>query len=187
MATLLFQNRYSKIKLAIGPQTKTIDVFIKKKFYNPGPKRDLRPVFEELAKGITPDRLSDLTHSNNDEANILRAYTERRGVIAALKLEREKHKREAFDVSYEFQGYDVKAEPKLIEVKAFRDSYIQTHTTNTKRIPNPKQRRKLLNIHSRRGMGQHTKNQHHKRTKKNILYKTKQRHHRNKSNTSRIL
>ncbi len=120
--SLLFQDKYSKIKLTIGPRTKTIDVFIKKKFYNPGPKRDLRPVFEELAKGITPDKLSDLTHSGNDEAGILRAYTERRGIMAVLKIEKEKHQREAFDVSYEFQGYDVKAEPILIEVKAFKDS-----------------------------------------------------------------
>ncbi|MDH5806583.1 MAG: DUF3883 domain-containing protein [Candidatus Verstraetearchaeota archaeon] len=43
-------------------------------------------------------------------------------MMAVLKLEKEKHQREAFDVSYEFQGYDIKAEPILIEVKAFRDS-----------------------------------------------------------------
>ncbi|MBC7113793.1 MAG: DUF3883 domain-containing protein, partial [Candidatus Methanomethyliales bacterium] len=119
--SLLFQDRYSKIKLTIGPRTKTIDVFIKKKFYNPGPKRDLRPVFEELAKAITPDKLIDLTHSSNDEAGILRAYTERRGIMAVLKMEKEKHQREAHDVSYEFQGYDIKAESTLIEVKAFRN------------------------------------------------------------------
>jgi hypothetical protein len=120
--SLLFQNRYSKIKLSIGPRTKTIDIFIKRKFYNPGPKRELRPVFEELAKGITPDKVTDIIPSSNDEAGILRAYTERRGVMAVLKLEKEKHQREAYDVSYEFQGYDVKSEPTLIEVKAFRNS-----------------------------------------------------------------
>lgn len=37
-------------------------------------------------------------------------------------MEKEKHQREAYDVSYEFQGYDIEAEPILIEVKAFRDS-----------------------------------------------------------------
>jgi hypothetical protein len=120
--SLLFQDRYSKIKPTIGPRIKTIDVFIKKKFYNPGPKRDLRPTFEELAKGINTDKLSDILPSSTDEAGILRAYTERRGVIAVLKYEKEKHQREAFDVSYEFPGYDVKSEPHLIEVKAFKDS-----------------------------------------------------------------
>jgi len=120
--SLLFQDRFSKIKLPIGPRVKIIDVFIKKKFYNPGPKRDLRPTFREIAKGLNPDRRSDIIPSVADEAGILRAYTERRGVMAVLKLEKEKHCREAFDVSYEFFGYDVKSEPHLIEVKAFKDS-----------------------------------------------------------------
>ncbi|MEM4474194.1 MAG: hypothetical protein QXY75_04360 [Candidatus Bathyarchaeia archaeon] len=119
---LLFQNKYSKIKLTMGPRVKTIDVAIKKKYYTPGPKRDLRPIFEELAKAIKPNKFSDVTPSSNDEAGILRAYTERRGIIAAIKIEREKYGREAIDVSYNFQGYDIKSENLLIEVKAFRDT-----------------------------------------------------------------
>ncbi len=119
--SLLFQDGYSKIRLAMGPRTKSIDIFIKKKFYNPGPKRDLRPVFEELVKGITPDKLSSVSPSSSDEAGILKAYTERRGIMAVLKLEKEKYQREAFDVSYEFRGYDVKSNVP-IEVKAFRNS-----------------------------------------------------------------
>ncbi|MGB9760436.1 MAG: protein NO VEIN domain-containing protein [Thermoproteota archaeon] len=120
--SLLFQDSYSKVKLTMRPRTKNIDVFIKMKFYKPGPKRELRPVFEELTKGIVPNKVSDVTYSSSDEAGILRAYTERRGVMAVLKFEKEKNKKEAFDVSYEFKGYDVKAEPYLIEVKSFRDS-----------------------------------------------------------------
>jgi hypothetical protein len=120
--SLLFQDSYSKVKLTTRPRIKNVDVFIKMKFYKPGPKRELRPVFEELAKGITPNKVSEITYSSSDEAGILKAYTERRGIIAVLKFEKEKNKKEAFDVSYEFHGYDVKAEPNLIEVKSFKDS-----------------------------------------------------------------
>jgi len=120
--TLLFQNDYSKIKLTIGPRVKSVEVYIKKKYYNPGPKRELRPTFEELAKGLQIEKLVDIVPSVADEASIQRAYTERRGIMAVLKLRKEKQKREAFDVSYEFLGYDVKSEPHLIEVKAFKDS-----------------------------------------------------------------
>jgi len=124
--SLLFQNNYSKIKLTIGPRAKYIDVYIKKKFYNPGPKRDLRPIFEEIAKGINIDKLSDVFPNGMDEAAILKAYTERRGIMATLKFEKEKKQREAFDVSYEFLGYDIKSEPYIIEVKAFKDSTIKS-------------------------------------------------------------
>jgi len=120
--TLLFQNAYSKIKLTIGPRIKSIEVYIKKKYYNPGPKRELRPTFEELAKAIKADKLTDITPSATDEANIQKAYTERRGIMAVLKFQKEKQKREAFDVSYEFYGYDIKSELYPIEVKAFKDS-----------------------------------------------------------------
>ena len=120
--TLLFQNSYSKIKLTIGPRTKNIEVYIKKRYYNPGPKRDLRPIFEELEKGTKIEKISDVTISTTDEAGILKAYTERRGIMAVIKLEKEKQGREAFDVSYEFYGYDIKSDPYLIEVKAFKDS-----------------------------------------------------------------
>ena len=57
-----------------------------------------------------------------DEANILKAYTERRGIMATIKLEKEKYNRDAYDISYEFQGYDIKSDQYLIEVKAFKDA-----------------------------------------------------------------
>jgi len=112
--SLLFQDKYSKIKLTLGPRIKVIDVAIK--------KRDLKPIFEEISNGIRIDSARDITLSGADEAGILRAYTERRGVMATIKLERNMKGRDAFDLSYDFQGYDVKSGPELIEVKAFRDS-----------------------------------------------------------------
>jgi hypothetical protein len=120
--SLLFKNNYSKIKLTIKPKTQRIDVFIRSKFYTPGPKRDLRPIFEELARGITPEKVADIVPSSKDESGILRAYTERRGIVAVLNLEREKYGREAHDLSYTFQGYDIKSGPILIEVKAFKNT-----------------------------------------------------------------
>jgi len=119
--SLLFQDKYSKLKLTMGLRIKLVDVLIRKRFYNPGQKRDLRPTFDELSKGIKVERLSEVNPSSADEAGILRAYTERRGVMATIKLERNKGK-EAFDQSYEFHGYDVKSDSYLIEVKAFKDS-----------------------------------------------------------------
>ena len=120
--SLLFQDPYSKIKLTIGPRTKNLEVYIKKRYYNPGPKRELRPTFEELIKGIKIDKTTEVTPSTTDEANILKAYTERRGIMATIKLEKEKYNREAYDISYEFQGYDIKSDQYLIEVKAFKDA-----------------------------------------------------------------
>jgi len=120
--SLIFQNKYSKIKLTIGARRKNIDVSIRKKYYKPGPKRDLRPTFDELARGLVINKVSEIVPSSSDEAGILRAYTERRGIISTIKFEMEKFGREAFDVSYDFVGYDVKSGEYLIEVKAFKDS-----------------------------------------------------------------
>jgi hypothetical protein len=64
----------------------------------------------------------DIIPSSKDESGILRAYTERRGIVAVLNLEREKYGREAHDLSYTFQGYDIKSGPILIEVKAFKNT-----------------------------------------------------------------
>jgi len=120
--SLLFQDKYAAVKLTMGMRLKMIDIMVKRKYYNPGPKRDLKPTFDELSKAIRIDRVSEVPVNGGDEAGILRAYTERRGVIAALKLERERMGRDPVDVSYDFLGYDVKSDPYLVEVKAFKDS-----------------------------------------------------------------
>jgi hypothetical protein len=120
--SLLFQDRYASVKLIMGTRLEAVDVMVKRRYYKPGPRRDLKPTFDELSKAIRIDRAVEVPVSSVDEAGILRAYTERRGVIAVLRLERERMGREPIDVSYDFVGYDVKSDPYLIEVKAFRDS-----------------------------------------------------------------
>ena len=108
------------MKLNLG-KIKFIDSSIRRRFYNLGPKRDLRPLFDELAKGLKPEKINEVNPSSIDEAGVLRAYTERRGIMATLKYERETN-RDALDLSYDFVGYDVESKPYLIEVKAFRDA-----------------------------------------------------------------
>ena len=119
--SLLFQDPFTKLRLTIGPRLKTIELQPKKRIFNPGPKRNLRPIFEELAKIIKPNKLRSIVLSSLDAARIQKAYTERRGIMATIKFEQE-NKREPIDLSYEFFGYDVKSSNYLIEVKAFRDS-----------------------------------------------------------------
>ncbi|MER3469707.1 MAG: hypothetical protein C4314_07355 [Thermoflexus sp.] len=63
---------------------------------------------------------------------MLRSYTERRGIVATIKFERENRGREAKDQSYEFRGYDVGSDPDIIEVKAFRDAAIEKAIELTK-------------------------------------------------------
>jgi len=59
---------------------------------------------------------------SKDESGILRAYTERRDIVAVLNLEREKYGIEAHNLSSTFQDYDIKSEAILLEVKAFNNT-----------------------------------------------------------------
>jgi len=101
-----------------------ISAAIRRKIFRPRPKRELAPIFDELARMVRPHRAMEVTCSMEDRAGILRSYTERRGVVASEKfLEKEYglSERDIKDVSYEFMGYDIDVGEWKVEVKAFRD------------------------------------------------------------------
>ena len=121
---LKFESKFGRIRLLNTPRRKSIAVAVKKRFFKPGPKRQLSPILNELTRIIKPHKVTGVTYSMRDEAGILRSYTERRGVVASERfLEREYSisERDIRDVSYEFVGYDIDAGGWKIEVKAFRD------------------------------------------------------------------
>ena len=120
--TLLFQSSQAKVKLVLGRKVKAVNVSIRKRLYKPGPGRDIRAVLDDIAKAVMLSRTKTVMPAMEDDAGILRAYTERRGIMAALQFEKKHTGREPLDVSYEFVGYDIRSEPYLIEVKAFRDT-----------------------------------------------------------------
>jgi hypothetical protein len=105
---------------------KTISVIVKKKVFKMGSKRDLKPIFDELSRILKPNRFTYLSPDQSDEAGILRAYTERRGIVAAEYVVRGEYGVNACDVSYEFKGYDIEAGENKIEVKAFRNGMHKT-------------------------------------------------------------
>lgn len=111
--------KYGKIKLStIDPRP--IRVSLRKRIYELGPQRDLGSILNELSRVIKP-RLNNLENVKyNNSSEILKAYTERRGVIASKHVAEHKYMVIPRDVSYEFVGYDVEAGENKIEVKAFR-------------------------------------------------------------------
>ena len=124
--TLEFASPHGRIRLhnPARRKEKAIIISMKKRDYRPGPMRKVERVFDALwraSKGIVDRaRKVSLELPKTDDAGILRAYTERRGIMAVLAREGPR----ARDVSYEFLGYDVEVgHPlKYIEVKAFRDT-----------------------------------------------------------------
>lgn len=139
--SLRFKDKHTeaKVRLYSTSRLKSVDVTVKKRHYVPGPRRNLGPVFEEISKGLEEiskglkaEHTMDISPSGADEAGILRSYTERRGIVATIKFERENRGREAQDQSYEFRGYDVRSDPDIIEVKAFRDAAIEKAIELTK-------------------------------------------------------
>jgi hypothetical protein len=124
--SLEFEGTIGRIKLSSTERRKTISVIVKKKVFKMGSKRDLKPVFDELSRILKPNRFTYLSPDQSDEAGILRAYTERRGIVAAEYVVRGEYGVNACDVSYEFKGYDIEAGENKIEVKAFRDGMHKT-------------------------------------------------------------
>jgi len=124
--TLEFKSRFGKIRLRSTEKNKTISIAVKKSLYALGPKRDLKPIFDELSKVIKPRKHIDLKYDHEDRAGILRAYTERRGILASEYVARNEYGAEPLDVSYEFLGYDIEAGHDRIEVKAFKDAIYKT-------------------------------------------------------------
>ena len=121
---LRFESNSGRIRLLNTARRKAISAAIRRKIFRPGPKRELAPIFDELARMVRPHRATEVTYSMEDKAGIFRSYTERRGVVASEKfLEKEYglSERDIKDVSYEFMGYDIDAGEWKVEVKAFRD------------------------------------------------------------------
>jgi hypothetical protein len=112
--TFLFTRRAVRVRVAV----KSIFTF--------GLGENLVRILNEFLELIEPElrqeKLRDLSYDERDEAGIMRAYTERRGVVASQYVAKEEYGVDARDVSYEFKGYDVEAGDKKIEVKAFRDA-----------------------------------------------------------------
>jgi hypothetical protein len=116
---LEFEGVFGRIRFSSAGRA--VKVKVKKSVFRLGSRRDLKPVFNELSRIIKPRRLASLSYDQLDEAGILRAYTERRGIVASEYIVREEYGIDAYDVSYEFRGYDIEAGDRKIEVKAFRD------------------------------------------------------------------
>lgn len=119
---LKFESKYGRIRLAITKRKTAINVSIKERFYAPSPARDIMPVLDELIDSIKQYKTIKISYDPQDKAGILKAYTERRGIVASQSLIRKEFALEPVDVSYEFKGYDIEAGNYKIEVKAFRDS-----------------------------------------------------------------
>lgn len=118
-------SKFGKISFVLSKKEKFISVNIKRKYLKPGPKRNLSIIFDDLAKAIKPNKLVTVKYSEEDNAGILKAYTERRGIVAAKKLIEKYYRLKPRDVSYQFKGYDLEAKDTKIEVKAFRDSLVK--------------------------------------------------------------
>lgn len=128
---LKFESRYGRIRLAITKRKTAVNVLIKERFYAPGPARDITPILDELLNSIKQYKTIKISYDPQDKAGILKAYTERRGIVASQYIIKKELALEPFDVSYEFKGYDIEAGNYKIEVKAFRDS-IQKNIELTK-------------------------------------------------------
>ena len=111
--------KYGKIKLStIDPRP--IRISLRERIYEFGPQRDLGSILNELSRVIKP-RLNNLENVKyNSLSEIIKAYTERRGVVASKHVAEHKYMVVPRDVSYEFVGYDIDAGENKIEVKAFR-------------------------------------------------------------------
>ena len=120
------RNKFAKISFIQGKKSKQININIKQKYYKPGPSRDLRPVLDDLIKAIKPNKSIKIRYNEPDRAGILRAYTERRGILAAKKILEAKYHTKPIDVSYQFKGYDLQAEEVKAEVKSFKDSLVKS-------------------------------------------------------------
>jgi len=83
--TVQLESEYAKIKLYMGERKKYIDIEIRRKYLKPGPKRNLRPIFDDLASSIKPFKINKIKYSKDDRGGILRSYTERRGIVASKK------------------------------------------------------------------------------------------------------
>jgi hypothetical protein len=118
---LEFEGRFGRIRLSLTERRKRVNVILRKNVFELKPKRSLKPIFDELSRILKPYKLTHLTYDQSDEAGILRAYTERRGIVATENIVKEEYGVNARDVSYEFRGYDIEAGEKKIEVKAFRN------------------------------------------------------------------
>lgn len=121
--SLIYQDKYSnvKLKLTIRAKRNQGKISINKALYKLEQRGDLAYIFDELFKRLKLDRFNKVSPNGADEAGILRAYTERRGIMATIMLEKNKGK-DPSDLSYESLGYDVRSDSYLIEVKAFKDS-----------------------------------------------------------------
>jgi len=146
---LKFESNFGRVRLLNTPRRKSIAVAVKKRFFRPGFKRQLSPMFNELARIIKPHKVMDVTYSMEDKAGILRSYTERRGIVASerfLEKEYSLPERNVRDVSYEFTGYDIEAGEWKIEVKAFRDGLTKDIelTENEVKVMNEERRYRLF-------------------------------------------
>ena len=93
----------------------------------------LPSVFEVLSEVIAPKKFKTVEMDMDDRADIIKTYTERRGVVASACVVRKLYGVEPNDVSYDFVGYDLDAGANKIEVKTFRGSIDEySHLTLTR-------------------------------------------------------
>jgi hypothetical protein len=126
---LEFENRkFGSIWLSVSQKAlknrKAVTVSIKEGVYRVALQRiQLLPsMFEVLSEVIAPKKFETIEMDMDDRAGILKAYTERRGVVASACVVRKLYGVEPNDVSYDFVGYDLDAGANKIEVKTFRGS-----------------------------------------------------------------
>lgn len=123
---LSFVGRFGIYTLQLMKKTIKVSVPIRSGIFTFGLGRELVHSLEELHNPIKqeldPEKFVDLSYDKRDKAGILRAYTERRGVVASQYVAKEEYGVDARDVSYEFKGYDLEAGDRKIEVKSFKDT-----------------------------------------------------------------
>jgi hypothetical protein len=82
----------------------------------------LTDVFDVLSSAVVSKKVKAIERNMEDRAEILRTYTERRGIIASMFVVKKLYGVEPRDVSYDFVGYDLDAGINKIEVKTFSGS-----------------------------------------------------------------